>query len=335
MQDIKPALVPSIEIPGLPAASIDELDRRADEFDRNCLAKNTLRSYRSDWVSWLTFCERHRIKPIPAEPADVRRYLAQLGGIGGRKGAKLKPKTAQRHLAAISAAHRAAARPFDARHPILKRTMNGIVRTYGARQEGARALRAPDIAAICAAVGTRLRSVRNKAIILLGFAGGFRRSEIVALNVDDLTFEKGALRVFLRRSKTDQAGEGRTVVIMAGDNSTTCAVAAVRIWLKEAKLEHEGENPVFRQVRGRHAESTRLSDKTVDRIVKGACRAAGLKENYSAHSLRAGHVTEALANGMDRASVKRQTGHRSDAMLDRYARETNLAANNSSSSLGL
>jgi site-specific recombinase XerD len=335
MQDIKPALLPSIEIPGLPAASIDELDRRADEFDRNSLAKNTLRSYRSDWVSWLTFCERHRIKPIPAEPSDVRRYLAQLGGVGGRKGAKLKPKTAQRHLAAISAAHRAAGRAFDARHPILQRTMNGIVRTYGARQEGARALRAPEIAAICAAVGTGLRSIRNKAIILLGFAGGFRRSEIVALNVADLTFETGALHVFLRRSKTDQAGEGRTVVIMAGENSARCAVAAVRIWLKETKLEHEGENPVFRQVRGRHAESTRLSDKTVDRIVKSACRAAGLKENYSAHSLRAGHVTEALANGVDRASVKRQTGHRSDAMLDRYSRETNLAANNSSSSLGL
>jgi integrase len=109
----------------------------------------------------------------------------------------------------------------------------------------------------------------------------------------------------------------------------------VRIWLKAAKLEHEGENPVFRPVGRSGAELTRLSDKTVDRIVKGACRAAGLKENYSAHSLRAGHVTEALANGVDRASVKRQTGHRSDAMLDRYAREINLAANNSSSRIGL
>jgi site-specific recombinase XerD len=335
MQDTNRALVPSIESPGLPAASIDELDRRADEFDRNSLAKNTRRSYRSDWVSWLTFCERHRIKPIPAEPVDVRRYLTQLGGVGGRKGAKLKPKTAQRHLAAIAAVHRRAGKSFDAQHPILKRTMNGITRTCGARQEGARALRAPEIAAICGTFDSSLRAVRNKAIILLGFAGGFRRSEIVALNVADLGFENGALRVFLRRSKTDQAGEGRTVVIMPGENPARCAVAAVRIWLKAAKLEHEGENPVFRPVGRSGAELTRLSDKTVDRIVKGACRAAGLKENYSAHSLRAGHVTEALANGVDRASVKRQTGHRSDAMLDRYAREINLAANNSSSRIGL
>jgi site-specific recombinase XerD len=157
--------------------------------DQNSLAKNTRRSYRSDWVSWLAFCERHRIKPLPADPANVRRYLTQLGAVGGRKGAKLKPKTAQRHLAAIAAAHRASRSRFRRAASILKRTMNGILRTYGARQEGARALRAEDIAAICKTFSLDLRSVRNKAIILLGFAGGFRRSEIVALDVSDLAFE--------------------------------------------------------------------------------------------------------------------------------------------------
>lgn len=316
-------------------ASVEQLDRMADEFDRNSLAKNTRRSYVSDWASWLTFCERHRIKPLPADPANVRRYLTQLGAVGGHKGAKLKPKTAQRHLAAIAAAHRAAGIDFDPHHPMLKRTMNGILRTYGSRPEGARALRAEDIKAICKTFRLDLRSVRNKAIILLGFAGGFRRSEIVALNVSDLAFEKGLLRVTVRRSKTDQKGEGRTIVIMPGSIQETCPVAAVLAWLKRAELEHQGDNPVFRPVSRAGVESTRLSDKTVDRIVKSAARAAHLKETYSAHSLRAGHVTEALANSADRAAIKRQTGHASDAMLDRYARETNLAANNSSSSLGL
>ena len=115
----------------------------------------------------------------------------------------------------------------------------------------------------------------------------------------------------------------------------TCAVAAVLTWLNKAEIEHEGDNPLFRPVSRSGVESTRLSDKTVDRIVKLAARGAGLKESYSAHSLRAGHVTEALAQGADRAAIKRQTGHRSDAMIDRYARETNLAANNSSSRIGL
>ena len=316
-------------------ATAEDLDRMADEFDRESLAKNTRRSYRSDWVSWLAFCERHRIKPLPADPANVRRYLTQLGAVGGRKGAKLKPKTAKRHLAAIAAAHRARGIEFDANHLILKRTISGILRTYGARQEGARALRAGNIKAICQTFRLDLRSVRNKAIILLGFAGGFRRSEIVALDVSDLAFEGDVLRVILRRSKTDQKGEGRTIVIMPGSTEETCPVTAVRAWLKEAKIEHEGDNPVFRPVSRTGVEYSRLSDKTVDRIVKSAARAAGLKETYSAHSLRAGHVTEALANGADRAAIKRQTGHASDAMLDRYARETDLAANNSSAALGL
>jgi site-specific recombinase XerD len=316
-------------------ATAEVLDRLADDLDRNSIATNTRRSYLSDLASWLAFCERHRIDPLAAEPADVRRYLTQLGAVGGRKGAKLKPKTAQRHLAAIAAAHGAAGLVFDTKHPILKRTMTGILRTYGARQQGARALRAEDIAAICKTFSLDLRSLRNKAIILLGFAGGFRRSEIVALNVSDLAFEDGVLRVMLRRSKTDQTGEGRTIVVMPGEKSETCAVAAVRAWLKAADLEHEGDTAAFRPVSRTGVEYSRLSDKSVDRIVKLAARVAGLKESYSAHSLRAGHVTEALANGADRAAIKRQTGHRSDAMLDRYARETNLAANNSSAALGL
>jgi len=335
MQDSKGALVPSLEVRGLPVATAEDLDRLADEFDRNSLASNTRRSYVSDWTSWLAFCQLHRINPLPADPADVRRYLTQLGAVGGRKGAKLKPKTAQRHLAAIATMHHMKGIEFDAHHPIIKRTMNGILRTFGARQEGARALRADDIKAICRTFRLDPRSVRNKAIILLGFAGGFRRSEIVALDVGDLAFEAELLRVTLRRSKTDQKGEGRTIVIMPGSTEETCPITAVRAWLKQAEIENEGGNPVFRPVSRTGVESTRLSDKTVDRIVKSAARAAQLKENYSAHSLRAGHVTEALANGTDRAAIKRQTGHASDAMLDRYARETDLTANNSSAALGL
>jgi site-specific recombinase XerD len=316
-------------------ATTEELDRLADAFDRNSVAKNTARSYLSDWASWLDFCAHHRINPLPAEVADVRRYLAQLRGVGGRKRTKLKPKTAERHLAAIATVHRARGFDFDTQHPILKRTMKGILRSHSACQKGARALRGEEIKAICATFRLDLRSLRNKAIILLGFAGGFRRSEIVALDVSDLAFKDGVLHVTLRCSKTDQEGAGRTLVIMPRDNPETCPGAAVRAWLKEADIEHEGDNPLFRPVGRTGAESTRLSDKAVDRIVKLAARGAGLKESYSAHSLRAGHVTEALANGADRAAIKRQTGHRSDTMLDRYARETDLAANNSSSSLGL
>jgi site-specific recombinase XerD len=322
----------------MPPASAEVLDRLADALDRNAIAKNTVRGYRSDWTSWLVFCGEQGIQPLPAEPENVRRYLAQLTEVGGRTGKKLKPKTGERHLAAVAAAHRAANLVFDTSHPLLKKTLNGIRRTYGEAQKGAKALRTGDIVAMCKGLSLDLRSVRNRAIILLGFAGGFRRSEIVALNVADLEFpKKGGLLVRLQRSKTDQTGKGRMVGIALGTNPDTCPVTSVQAWLNAAELKGEGNDALFRPVnRWGAVELTRLSDKAVDRIVKKACEAAGLKvEGYSAHSLRAGHVTEALASGADRASVKRQTGHASDGMLDRYAREAELFNNNSSGNLGL
>jgi integrase len=182
-----------------------------------------------------------------------------------------------------------------------------------------------------------VRSQRNKAIILLGFAGGFRRSELVSLNVEDLDFDKNGLKVVLKRSKTDQDGKGRTVAIVPGAAPLTCPVAAVKAWLGAAGIEDAGNSALFYPVnRWGAVEVNRLSDKAVDRIVKSACRTARLKDKgYSAHSLRAGHVTEALAGGADRAAVKRQTGHASDGILDRYAREADLFTNNSSGTLGL
>jgi site-specific recombinase XerD len=311
------------------------VEEAADELAKRCVAENTTRSYKSDWESWEAFCGAHEFTPIPADPEQVRLYLTQLTQFAGRKGVKVKPRTAQRHLAAIAAAHRAQDVAFDTRHPVLRRTMDGIRRTFGSRQEGAPALRYDDIVAICQGFGLDVRSLRNKAIILLGFAGGFRRSELVALNVEDLDFDKG-LTVMLKRSKTDPEGKGRTVAIVAGSDPLTCPVAAVKAWLRAAKIEESGDSALFYPVnRWGAVELSRLTDKAVDRIVKGSSRAAGLKEIYSAHSLRAGHVTEALGRGADRAAVKRQTGHASDAMLDRYAREADLFENNSSENLGL
>lgn len=336
MQKQGRALVPFGSGPGVPAVAAAELALAAASLAENAKAANTRRAYESDWASWEAFCRAHDFVPLPADPEQVTLYLAQLTDFFGAKGKKLRARTAERHLVAIATTHCALGLTFDRHHPALAETLDGIRRTFNRNQKGARALRTDDIIAICESFGRDIRSLRNKAIILLGFAGGFRRSEIVSLNVEDLEFKDKTLRVVLRRSKTDQKGEGRIVVILPGQNLKTCPVAAVRAWLTAADLEHEGDNPVFRPV-NRHAgvELSRVTDRAVDLILKEACHAAGLKETYSAHSLRAGHVTESLARGHDRAAVKRQTGHASDAMLDRYVRETDLAANNSSSSLGL
>jgi integrase len=319
------------------APTASGLRQAADALAKQSVAENTRRSYKSDWESWGAFCGGHGFTPLPAEPEHIRLYLAQLTQFAGRKGKPLTPKTAQRHLAAIAAAHRSQDIAFDARHPVLLRLMDGIRRAFGVRQEGAPALRREDIAAMCNIFGPDLRSARNKAIILLGFAGGFRRSEIVGLNVEDLAFGKDGLTVLLKRSKTDQEGKGRTVAIVPGASPLTCPIAALQAWLRAVQLEDEGGDALFRPVnRWGAVELNRLSDKAVDRIVKSACDAAGLKDKgFSAHSLRAGHVTEALAGGADRSAVKRQTGHASDGMLDRYAREADPFASNSSGNLGL
>jgi site-specific recombinase XerD len=324
---------------GMPAATVEELDQLADRLAENAESANTIRSYSSDWNSWLSFCYRFHFQPLPADPLHVRRYLAQLAEVGGRKGKTVKARTVERHLAAIAAAHRAKGLVLDTNDPALRQAMRGLRLTRGTRQQGAKALRIKDIATMCRVLGgLDVRSVRNKAVILLGFAGAFRRSELVSLNVSDLIFEEdGFLRVTLRRSKTDQVGKGRDIVIAPGAQSQTCAVTAVRMWLRAAEIEDAGSDALFRSVnRWGTVEIGRVSDRTIDRVVKEACRTAGIKvKGYSAHSLRAGHVTEALAGRADRAAIKRQTGHASDSMLDRYAREADLRANNSSASLGL
>jgi len=336
MQKQGRALVPFGSESGVPVVAAAELALAAGALAENAKAPNTRRAYESDWASWEAFCRSQNFVALPADPEHVTLYLTQLTDFFGSKGKKLRPRTAERHLAAIATTHCALGLTFDRHYPPLKKTLDGIRRTFGKSQKGALALRTEDIVALCGTFGRDIRSLRNKAIILLGFAGGFRRSEIVGLNAEDLKFKDGALRVMLRKSKTDQEGKGRTVVIMPGRNPMTCPVATVRAWLEAADLKHEGGDPIFRPV-NRHSgvELNRLSDRAVDLIVKDACRAAQLKESYSAHSLRAGHVTEALARGAGRASVKRQTGHASDTMLDRYDREADSAADNSSSALGL
>jgi integrase len=336
----------------LPGISLAELAGGVDAVAAAVRAPATTLAYASDWTSWCAFCRSHGFPHLPADPHHLRLYLVQLAEHGGRKGHKLRPRTAERHLAAIAAAHRAAELPFDSKRPILRAFLDGLKRKYGEWQEGAAALRTAHIAKICETLGLDAHGVRNRAILLLGFAGGFRRSELVGLDLEDLTFEtipemeqerggrpagwaEKQLRIRIRRSKTDQTGRGRVIGILPGRNPATCPVRALEAWLRFAELEHD-TGPVFRPIdRWGHIEFYRLSDKAVDRIVKSCCRLAAIPGDFSAHSLRAGHVTEAKARQASSAAIKNQTGHSTDAMIDRYDREANLFVNNTSALLGL
>jgi integrase len=191
-----------------------------------------------------------------------------------------------------------------------------------------------DIRAMVDATDANLIGLRDRALILLGFAGAFRRVEIVNLNDEDLDFSRDGLTVTLRRSKTDQEGQGRKIGIPYGSNPETCPVRTLQAWLEQARIT---DGPVFRSL-NRHGRvrMDRLSAVDVARIVKKLAKRAGLDPaKYAGHSLRAGHATSAAASGASERSIMNQTGHRSVQMVRRYIREGSLFRENSAGKLGL
>jgi integrase len=175
---------------------------------------------------------------------------------------------------------------------------------------------------------------RDRALILLGFAGAFRRSELVGLDVEDCAFGKDGLTVTLRRSKTDQEGAGRRIGIPFGSNPETCPVRTMQTWIERAGI---GAGPLFRSI-NRHGQVQpgRLSGIDVARVVKKLAQRAGLDAaKYAGHSLRAGHATSAAIAGASERSIMNQTGHRSVQMVRRYIRDGSLFRENSAGKLGL
>jgi len=191
-----------------------------------------------------------------------------------------------------------------------------------------------DIRAMIDATDAGLIGLRDRALILLGFAGAFRRSELVGLTVDDCAFGKDGLTVTLRRSKTDQAGAGRKIGIPYGSNPETCPVRNLQSWIEQGGVSG---GPLFRSI-NRHGQvqPVGLSGIDVARVVKKLAERAGLDSaKYAGHSLRAGHATSAAIAGASERSIMNQTGHRSVQMVRRYIRDGSLFRENSAGKLGL
>ena len=300
---------------------------RAREFARHSKADSTLRGYRTDWRDFCGWCERTAQRPLPASPETVAAYIAECAG-------RLKVGSIQRRLNAIAEAHKAVGLDSPTAAGIVRNTLKGIKRTLGtAAVQKAPALTA-DIRAMVEATDVGPIGARDRAIVLLGFAGAFRRAEIVGLDVSDLAFSRDGLTVTLRRSKTDQEGQGRNVGIPYGSNPETCPVRVLQAWLEQGDAT---SGPVFRSFnRHGHTQQGRLSGIDVARVVKKLALRAGLDPaKYAGHSLRAGHATSAAASGASERSIMNQTGHRSVQMVRRYIREGNLFRENSAGKLGL
>jgi integrase len=237
-------------------------------------------------------------------------------------------------LNAIAEAHKAAGLESPTHAAIVRNTLKGIRRTLGTAPTQKTAALTDDIRAMIDATDAGIIGARDRALILLGFAGAFRRSELVRLEVEDCTFSKDGLTVTLRRSKVDQVGEGRKIGIPYGSNPETCPVRTVQAWVEQAGVT---AGPLFRSV-NRHGlvQSGRLSGIDVARVTKKLAARAGLDAaKYAGHSLRAGHATSAAIAGASERSIMKQTGHRSLQMVRRYIRDGSLFRENSAGKLGL
>lgn len=312
----------------LPAllVDLDDLGIRAAEFARASRSLATMRAYRSDWADFTGWCREAGLEPIPALPTTIGLYLAA-------RAPELKVATLRRRVASIAVAHRLDGHRLDTRHPAIADVLSGISRELGGRGQPKRAISVEELRAMLRRLPATVSGIRDRAILLIGFAGAFRRSELTALDIGDLNISSRGVAITVRRSKTDQQGLGATIGIPRS-RKATCPVAALEIWLAQDRIT---AGPVFRPVsRHSHVGSTRLSDESLARVVKDAAARIGLDPGkYAGHSLRRGFATSASAAGADLAQIMRQTRHRSVAVAMSYVDEGQLFTNPASRAVGL
>ncbi len=294
------------------ALALEEADRAAGDFMKASKSSATRRAYQSDARHFSAWCARHGLGPLPASADMVAAYLAAIAVSG------LKASSITRRVAAIAFVHRMAGYDPPTSNEAIKAVLSGIRRSIGTSTTRKAPATAELVKSLLAIMGDDLHGLRDRALLLLGFAGALRRSELVALDVADLEETAEGLLVHIRRSKTDQEGAGDFVSVPFG--SRLLPVRALKDWLAAAGIT---EGPIFRPIRrgGNAVEAGRLSDRAVADIIKARAHAVGLDPaTLSGHSLRSGFVTSALAHGADMLKVMDVTRHRQVNTLKAYDR---------------
>lgn len=295
------------------APLLEGLSEDAERFARASNAENTTRAYGGAWKRFVAWCAERQLVPMPAETSTVSNFVAD-------RARNHKPGTLRIDLAAIRQAHLLAGHPSPAESQQVKMVISGVRHEKGVRPDSKAALVADPITRFVEADPFCLRSLRDRALLLVGFAGAFRRSELVAVRVEHVRFEPGdaAMTILVPHSKTDQQGEGMEKVIHA-TGRPTCPVSSLRAWLKASRL---ADGPVFRSVsRSDRLGEHGLHNGYVAKLAKRVAKAAGLDASaFSGHSLRAGFITEAVARGVDLDEIMGTTGQRSTDVLMGYVR---------------
>ena len=274
-------------------------------------ANNTLRAYKADFRDFALFCQQNGFTSMPSEPKIVTLYLTNLSKSS-------KYSTLKRRLASISVVHRLNGHYLDTKHPVITENLLGIKRIKGTYQKAKKPILINDLKSIIKVINedrNKTRISKNKALLLVGFAGGFRRSELVEITIDDIEFVKEGVKIFVKRSKTDQSGEGMTKGIPYFTNPSYCPVISLKDWIKEGDIK---SGKVFK-----------MSDKNVALTIKKYVKLAGLDQSkYSGHSLRSGFATSTAELGAEERSIMAMTGHKTTQMVRRYIKEANLFKNN-------
>jgi len=291
----------------------------------NSKANNTVRAYKSDFNDFLIFCAQNGFKSLPSDPKIVSLYLTYLS----TKNAKMS--TLKRRLVSIGVIHKLKGLYLDTKHPAIIENIMGIKRRKGSIQKAKKPILINNLKKIINVIDQEkkeeIKKLRDRSIILIGFSGGFRRNEIVSIDYDDLDFVPEGLKISIRRSKTDQFGEGFTKALPYFDSSQYCPVVSLKKLLDLSKIN---TGPVFRRfIKGSKLSENRLTDQTVALLIKKYINLAGIdNKNYSGHSLRSGFATSAAESGAEERSIMAMTGHKSTEMVRRYIKEANLFKNN-------
>ncbi len=278
---------------------------------KNSKAQNTLRAYQADFKDFSSFCVKNGFNPIPTEPKIIALYLTHLSSFS-------KFSTLKRRIASIKVVHRLKGHYIDTKHPIITENIMGIKRKLGVKQTSKKPILINDLKKIINVIDedkNEFKKYQNKALILIGFAGGFRRSELVSIEYEDIDFVAEGVKITVTKSKTDQTGIGLTKAIPYFENKTFCPVISLKKWIEYSNINI---GKIFK-----------VSDKTVALTIKKYALMAGLDNSkYAGHSLRSGFATSTAEIGADERSIMAMTGHKTTQMVRRYIQEANLFKNN-------
>ena len=297
--------------PKLKSESLSKIKHLEEETLKNLessKAANTLRAYQSDFRDFTAFCQKNGFSSLPTQPKNIALYITYLSK-------KSKYSTLKRRIASISVIHKLKGHYLDTKHPIIMENLHGIRRILGSRQIAKKPILINDLKQIIKVIDHN--KIRDKALILLGFAGGFRRSELININYQDIEFVSEGVKILVTRSKTDQSGEGTVKAIPYFENHEFCPVIALKNYINH-KFKNVKKERIFE-----------ISDKSVALIIKRYAEKAGLDSSkYAGHSLRSGFATTAAEFGAEERDIMTMTGHKTTQMVRRYIQESNLFKNN-------